>query len=127
MAKLCRGLPIGSRCRVACNSGIKQCQIISVYNLRGVKKRRPSATVGNLVAVTAKTAPKALKKKIYKAVVVRQVKPIRRAVSRISFADNAVVILNSDLTVKGSRLRGVVAKEAQCRVPSLTGKGAIIY
>lgn len=128
MARLCRGLPVGSYCSVACNSGIKTCQIIGVLNLKGCKKRKLSATVGSFVKVTATVAPKLLRKKTYRAIVVRQKKFFFRGHYRIYFLENSVVILDDKENIlKGTRIRGVIAKEAELKVPALIGKGALTY
>lgn len=99
---------------VADNSGAK---IARVFKVLGGSKRR-YAELGNVVVVSIQTAEprKAAKKKeIYKAVVVRQVKPFRRANgSYIRFDDNAVVLIEKqgkEMGPKGNRVFGPVARE----------------
>jgi large subunit ribosomal protein L14 len=54
-----------------------------------------------------------MRKKIFKAVLIRQRKPFRRTDgSWIQFEDNAAVILTPEGTIRGSDIKGPVAKEA---------------
>lgn len=96
---------------VADNSGAKKIRCIRV--LGGHGKRY--ASVGDLIVITVKTAiPNApvKKGKVYKAVVVRTKKEIRRRDgSYIRFDDNAAVILNEKGEPRGTRIFGPVARE----------------
>ena len=38
---------------------------------------------------------------------------------RVNCIDNAIIILNEDLTVKGTRVKGVVSKESVVKIPFL--------
>lgn len=99
---------------VADNSGAK---IGRVFKVLGGSKRR-YAGLGDVVIISIQTAEprKPVKKKdVCKAVVVRQVKPYRRANgSYVSFDDNAVVIIEKqgkEMGPKGNRVFGPVARE----------------
>lgn len=104
-----------TRLRVADNSGAKEVMVITV--LGGA--RRDGATVGDIVSVSVKSAAPegAVKKKdVVKAVIVRTVKPIKRADgSVIRFDDNAAVIINPDKNPKGTRVFGPVSRELRDR------------
>jgi large subunit ribosomal protein L14 len=100
--------------KVADNSGAT---IARVFKVLGGSKRR-YAELGDVVVVSIQTAQprKAAKKKeIYKAVVVRQVKPFRRANgSYVSFDDNAVVLIEKqgkEMGPKGNRVFGPVPRD----------------
>jgi len=99
---------------VADNSGAK---IARVFKVLGGSKRR-YAELGDVVVVSVQTAEprKAVKKKdIYKAVVVRQRKPFRRANgSYIRFDDNAIVLIEKqgkEMGPKGNRVFGPVPRD----------------
>lgn len=99
---------------VADNSGAK---VARVFKVLGGSKRR-YAGLGDVVVVSIQTAEprKPVKKKdVYKAVVVRQVKPYRRKNgSYIRFDDNAVVLIEKqgkEMGPKGNRVFGPVARE----------------
>ena len=100
-----------SRLSVADNSGAKE--VLCIRVLGGSKKRY--ATVGDKIVVSVKSAlpsGDAKKGSVSKAVVVRTKKEIRRADgSYIRFDDNAVVLLNNQDEVRGTRIFGPVARE----------------
>ena len=100
-----------SRMRVADNSGAKEVLVIKV--LGGT--RRKIASVGDIVVVAVKSAtPGGVVKRgdVQKAVIVRTVRPVRRADgSYISFDDNACVIIKDDKNPVGTRIFGPVTRE----------------
>ena len=100
-----------SRLTVADNSGAKE--VLCIRVLGGTGKRY--ATIGDKIVVTVKSAtPSGDIKKgtVSKAVVVRTKKEIRRTNgSYIRFDDNAVVLLNNQGEMRGTRIFGPVARE----------------
>jgi len=100
-----------SRLSVADNSGAKE--VLCIRVLGGTKKRY--ASIGDQITVTVKSAiPSGEMKKgaVSKAVIVRTKKEVRRADgSYIRFDDNAVVLLNQNGEIRGTRIFGPVAKE----------------
>jgi large subunit ribosomal protein L14 len=68
-----------------------------------------------------------MRKKIFQAVIVRQRKPFRRAEGIwIQFEDNAAVIITPEGEMKGSEIRGPVAKEAAERWSRIASAASII-
>ena len=100
-----------SRLTVADNSGAKEALCIRVLGGTG----RRYASVGDIIVVAVKgVVPSSDMKKgaVSKAVVVRTKKEIRRADgSYIRFDDNAVVLLNNQGEMRGTRIFGPVARE----------------
>jgi len=100
-----------SRLVVADNSGAKE--VLCVHVLGGT--RRESASVGDKIVVTVKSAiPTSQIKKgtVSKAVIVRTKKEVRRKDgSYIRFEDNAAVLLNAQDEPRGTRIFGPVARE----------------
>jgi LSU ribosomal protein L14P len=100
-----------TKLNVADNSGAKKLQVIKVLG----GSRRRYAYVGDVVVATVKDAEprKVVKKKsVVKAVIVRQVAPLRRKDgSSIRFDDNAAVIIEKGTDIKGGRIFGPVARE----------------
>ncbi len=99
---------------VADNSGGT---VARVFKVLGGSKRR-YAEIGDVVVVSIQTAMprKAVKKKdIFRAVVVRQVKPFgRKDGSYIRFDENAVVLIEKqgkEMAPKGNRIFGPVPRE----------------
>ena len=100
---------------VADNSGAKQLMVIRV--LGGSRKR--FGKIGDIVVASVKEAiPGGNVKKgdIVKAVIVRTKKELRRADgSYIKFDDNAAVVLNTNLEIRGTRIFGPVARELRAK------------
>ena len=125
--KISRGLPAGSVVKCSDNSGARELRIIQVIGYKGRLTRVPTAAVGDLVAVSVRKGTPDMRKKIFHAVVVRQRKPYRRAEGIwIQFEDNAVVIMTPEGEMRGSEIRGPIAKEAAERWPRIASAASII-
>lgn len=100
---------------VADNTGAKKIMIIRVL---GGSKRR-FGRIGDVVVASVKEAiPNGNVKKgdVVKAVIVRTKKETRRADgSYIKFDDNAAVVLNTALEMRGTRIFGPVARELRAK------------
>ena len=100
-----------TRLVVADNSGAKELGTIKI--LGGTRRRY--ASIGDIIVASVKSAtPGAQVKKgdVVKAVIVRTKSGLRRSDgSYIKFDDNAAVIIKEDLTPKGTRIFGPVARE----------------
>lgn len=100
-----------SRLSVADNSGAKE--VLCIRVLGGTKRRY--ASIGDKIIVSVKDAlPSGNVKKgqVSAAVVVRTKKEVRRGDgSYIRFDDNAVVLLNNQGEMRGTRIFGPVARE----------------
>lgn len=100
-----------SRLNVADNSGAKE--VLCIRVLGGTRRRY--ASVGDTIVVSVKDAipsGNAKKGQVSKAVVVRTKKEVRRQDgSYIRFDDNAVVLLNAQGEMRGTRIFGPVARE----------------
>ncbi|MEO2069179.1 MAG: 50S ribosomal protein L14 [Desulfurobacteriaceae bacterium] len=98
---------------VADNTGAKRVQCIRVLG----GSNRKYASLGDQIVVTVKEAiPNATAKKgeVYRAVVVRTRKEVRRPDGTyIKFDDNAVVLLNKQGEPLGTRILGPVARETR--------------
>ncbi|MCC6799261.1 MAG: 50S ribosomal protein L14 [Anaerolineae bacterium] len=101
-----------SRLKIADNTGAREILVIRITG----GSRRKTATVGDIVIATVKSAaPQGSVKKseIVRAVVVRTAKEYRRVDgSYIKFDDNAAVILQGETKdPRGTRIFGPVARE----------------
>jgi large subunit ribosomal protein L14 len=100
-----------SRLRVADNSGARE--VLCIRVLGGTRRRY--ASLGDQIVVSVKDAlPGGNVKKgaVSKAVIVRTAKEVRRQDgSYIRFDDNAVVLLNAQGEMRGTRIFGPVARE----------------
>jgi large subunit ribosomal protein L14 len=125
--KISRGLPVGAVIRCSDNAGARELRIIQVMGYKGRLRRVPSASVGDMIVVTVRKGTPDMRNKIFKAVVVRQRKPYRRRDGVwVQFEDNAAVIITPEGEMKGSEIRGPVAKEAAERWPRIASASSII-
>jgi len=114
------GLTSGSMIDCADNSGARKLRLIQVVGYKGRRRRNPSAGVGDLVAVSVRQGVPEMRRQIFHAVIIRQRKLYpRRDGSWIHFEDNAAVILTPEGEMRGSDIKGPVAREAAERWPRL--------
>lgn len=108
-------IQLRSRLKVADNTGAKIAECIKVLGSTG----RRYAYLGDVIVVSIKEAlPRGIvkKKSVQRAVIVRQVKAIKRKDgSYLRFDENACVIIGGDLMPKGTRIFGPVARELRDR------------
>jgi len=122
-----RGLPTGARLECVDNTGARVVEIVTVKNIKGTHRRYPAAGVGDMVMVTVKKGKPEMKRQVWHAVIVRQRMPYRRADgTRIQFEDNAAVIVTPQGDMKGSAIKGPVAREAADRWPRIAAAASII-
>lgn len=125
--KISRGLPVGSLIKCTDNSGAKVLRVIQVLGYKGRLRRNPSASVGDAVIVSVRKGTPDMRRKIFRAVIVRQRKPYRRPEGIwVQFEDNAAVIITPDGDMRGSEIRGPVAREAAERWPRIASASSII-
>jgi len=125
--KITRGLPTGSLIRCADNSGARVLRLVQVVGYKGRLRRVPSAAVGDMVVVSVRRGTPDMRKKLFRAVIVRQRKPYRRPEGNwVQFEDNAAVIITPEGEMRGSEIRGPVAREAAERWPRIASASSII-
>jgi len=125
--KISRGLPAGSVIRCSDNSGARELRLIQVMGYKGRLRRIPAASIGDMIVVSVRKGTPDMRNKIFRAVVVRQKKPYRRRDGVwVQFEDNAAVIMTPEGEMKGSEIRGSVAKEAAERWPRIASASSII-
>lgn len=122
-----KSLPIGARLKCIDNTEAREVEIISVKGFKGVRRRLASAGVGDMVVISVKKGTADMRREVTTAVVVRQKKEYRRADGlRVKFEDNAAVIITEDGVLKGSEIRGPIAKEAADLWPAIGSAASII-
>ena len=103
---------------IADNSGVRQAQCVLVLGKNSSRKgkhRRVTATIGDIVCVAIKKLLPSCqldRKKVYKCVIIRTKKAVRRADgSYVRFDSNAAVIIDAEGNPIGTRVFGAVARE----------------
>ena len=108
-----RLLPVGAFLTVADNSGAKKLQIITVAHMKGRKRRSLSAGIADQVICSVVEGNPEMKHQVVPAVVIRQRKEFRRPNGEhVKFYDNAAVVVTPEGEMKGTEIRGPVAREA---------------
>lgn len=122
-----RGLPKGARLDCIDNTGAKIVEIVAVIGYKGVRRRYPSAGIGDLLVVTVKKGSPETRKQLLNAVIVRQRRPFRRPDgTMVQFEDNACVLTTEEGETKGSDIKGPVAKEAAERWPRIAATASSV-
>ncbi len=115
-----RTLEPGTFLTCADNSGAKELKIIGVRATKSTRQRRSRAGVSDTVTVRVTKGNQDVKGQVFDAVIIRQVKEFQRPNGlRVSFEDNAAVLLEESELPKGNRIKGVVAKEVVERHPAI--------
>jgi large subunit ribosomal protein L14 len=109
------------------NTGARLVEIVSVDGYHGVRRRQPCMGVGDVATVSVKKGTPDMRRKLEKAVVIRQKKEIRRPNGiRLSFEDNAMVLINERGEPKGTEIKGPVPREIAERFPKIASMATII-
>ena len=126
-ASVTKGITVGTLLTCADNTGARVLRVIGVVGYKGVKRRYPKAGVADIVVASVKKGTPDMKKKVVRAVVIRQRMPYRRANGRrVAFEDNAAVIINEKGEPKGSEVKGPVAKEVGERFSKIVRIASIV-
>ncbi|MHA1521993.1 MAG: 50S ribosomal protein L14 [Promethearchaeota archaeon] len=125
--KITRGISTETLVRITDNSGAKIGKVIAVIGRKTRLNRYPNACVGDMVVVSIKKGNPDLRKKVMKAVVVRQKQTIHRIDgTRISFEDNAAVLVTDDGDPKGSSISGPISRESADLWPRISNVASLI-
>jgi len=119
-AKITRGIPVNSLIECADNTGAKVLNVIAVIGYKGVRRRMPACGVGDMIVCSVRQGTVKWRKQVVRAVVIRQKKEYRRKNGmRISFEDNAAVLVNEKGEPLGTQIKGPVAREAVDRFSTI--------
>lgn len=122
-----RALPYFAVLTCADNTGAQRLRLIAVKGYKGRRKRYPKAGVGNMVNCSVIKGSPEMRKQVVQAIIIRQRKEYTRADgSRIKFADNAAVITTPDGDLKGTDIKGPVAREAVNKWPGISGAARMV-
>ncbi len=119
---------LNTRSKLVCadNSGAKILEIISVRGFKGKRRTIPRAGVADVVSCKVIIGNEKVRHEVHKVIVIRQRKEYRRKDgTRISFDDNAGVIVNENFEPTGTLIKGPIAREVVERFP-VVGKIASI-
>ncbi|QYZ79094.1 50S ribosomal protein L14 [Methanofollis formosanus] len=127
ISKIPRALATGSRLVCADNTGARVVEVVSVVGYHGVRRRQPKLGIGDIATVSVKKGTPDMRRKLLRAVVIRQRKEMRRPNGlRVGFDDNAAVIVDERGEPKGTEIKGPVAREVAERFPKIGSTATII-
>jgi large subunit ribosomal protein L14 len=127
LSKIPRSVATGTKLVCADNTGARLVEIVSVDGYHGVRRRQPKLGIGDIATVSVKKGTPDMRRKLLKAVVIRQRKEMRRPSGlRVGFDDNAVVIVDERGEPKGTEIKGPVAREVAERFPKIGSTATII-
>ncbi len=122
-----RVLPVGAQITCADNTGAKILEILMVHKIKTRASRLPAAAVGDYVSVVVKKGPAELRKQVHGAVVIRQKYAVRRLNGvRVTFEDNAAVLVTPEGEIKGTDIKGPVAVEASEKWPRVASLASMV-
>jgi len=122
-----RPLPVGARLTCADNTGARELQIITVKGMKGTKRRSLSGGISDMVICSVTKGAPDIKKTVVPAVIIRQRKEMRRPTGeRIKFYDNAAVVMTPEGEMKGTEIKGPVAREAIQKWSSLASAAKVV-
>lgn len=126
-AKVSKGVQAGTMLKCADNTGARELRLVQAIGYKGRLRRVPAAGVGDLIMTSVRKGTPDMRKKLFQAVVVRQKMAFRRKEGIwVQFEDNAAVIMTAEGEMKGSEIRGPVAREAAERWPRIASAASII-
>jgi len=127
LSRIPRAVQTGTKLICADNTGARVVEVVSVDGYHGVRRRQPKLGIGDVATVSVKKGTPDMRRKLLKAVVIRQRKEMRRPSGlRVGFDDNAVVIIDERGEPKGTEIKGPVAREVAERFPKIGSTATII-
>jgi len=125
--KVPRAVSTGTKLTCADNTGARVVQVVSVFGYHGVRRRQPKLGLADIATVSVKKGTPDMRRKLVRAVVIRQKKEIRRPSGlRLSFEDKAVVVVDDKNEPRGTEIKGPVAREVAIRYPRIGSMATII-
>lgn len=122
-----KALPVGAVLNCADNTGAKKLRIITVKGFKTRKRQICTAGVADMVICSVIKGAPDIKKTVVPAIVIRQRKEYNRADSTmVKFEDNAAVVVTDDGEMKGTEIRGPVAREAAQKWSSIAGAAKMV-
>lgn len=126
-ADVTQGLKKGSLVTCADNTGARELKVLSTSGYSGRLNRQPKAGLGDRVTVSVTKGTPEMRRQVLQAVVVRQRKEIRRPDgTRLSFEDNAAVIVDESDNPRGTEIKGPIAREVAERFGAIASTATMI-
>ena len=126
-ADVTQGLTKGSLVTCADNTGARELKVISTAGYSGRLNRQPKAGLADKVTVSVTKGTPEMRRQVLEAVIVRQRQAIRRPDgTRLTFEDNAAVIIDDNEDPRGTEIKGPIAREVAERFGSIASTATMI-
>lgn len=122
-----KALPVGATLVCADNTGGRILKIISVAQYKARHRRLAKAGAGDMINCRVVEGDQKLRGVVMQAIVIRQRKEFRRPDgARLRFEDNAAVLCTEDGDMKGTEIKGPVAREAADKWPNVAAMASVV-
>lgn len=104
--------------KTADNSGAKYVKCLRILETKSSRGKKRYATVGDIILVSVRiceSQKKVKKGNVFKAIVVRTIRQVKREMGWLFFNDNAVVLLNKKMLPLGTRVFGPIARDIKLK------------
>jgi large subunit ribosomal protein L14 len=100
------------------NSGAKYLKCLRILETKSTRGKKRFGVIGDIILVSVrmcKSQKKVKKGNVFKAIIVRTKRKIRRESGWLFFNDNAVVLLNKKMLPLGTRIFGPISRDIRFR------------
>jgi len=104
--------------KTADNSGAKYVKCLRILETKSSRGKKRFGLVGDIVLVSirvCKSQKKVKKGNVFKAIIVRTIRKIKRESGWLFFNDNAVVLLNKKMLPLGTRIFGPIGRDIKLK------------
>jgi large subunit ribosomal protein L14 len=100
------------------NSGAKYLKCLRILETKSTRGKKRFGLIGDIILVSirmCKSQKKVKKGNVFKAIIVRTKRKIKRESGWLFFNDNAVVLLNKKMLPLGTRIFGPISRDIRFR------------
>jgi large subunit ribosomal protein L14 len=111
------------------NTGAKYLRCLRILESKSSRGKKRFGIIGDIILVSVrvcKSQKKVKKGNVFKAIIVRTIRKIKRESGWLFFNDNAVVLLNKKMLPLGTRIFGPVARDIKFRKMTKILSGAVL-
>lgn len=104
--------------KTADNSGAKYVKCLRILETKSSRGKKRFGIIGDIILVSVRVCQsqkKVKKGNVFKAIIVRTLRKIKRENGWLFFRDNAVVLLNKKMLPVGTRVFGPIARDIKLR------------
>ena len=111
------------------NTGAKYLRCLRILETKSSRGKKRFGSIGDIILVSVrvcKSQKRVKKGNVFKAIIVRTIRKIKRESGWVFFNDNAVVLLNKKMLPLGTRIFGPIARDIKFRKMTKILSGAAL-